>query len=79
MTMYDRIAELTSGLSQLEAEMKATQSQGAKTLIVDGRTITRADMAQMRASRNQIITELNTLKALAVGVEPPLLKGVNLS
>lgn len=78
MTMNDRIAELTSELSQIEAAIKAVQSQEASSITIDGRTIIRPNIMTMRSTRNQILTELNTLKAFAVGVEPPFLKGVNL-
>lgn len=78
MTMTDRIAELTTELAQVRAAKKAVQSQEASTITFDGRTIIRADIKVLRSTENQIIAELNTLKAYAVGKEPPLLKGVTL-
>ena len=78
MTMNDRIAELTAELSQIEAAIKAVQSQEASSITIDGRTIIRPDVLKMRASRNHIITELNILKAFTLDEEPPLFKGANL-
>ena len=78
MTMNDRIAELISELSQVEAAIKAVQSQEASSITIDGRTIIRPNIMAMRSSRNQIIAELNRLKAYALDEEPPLFKGANL-
>ena len=78
MTMNDRIAELTSELSQVEAAIKAVQSQEASSITIDGRTIIRPNILHLRSSRNHIITELNILKAYVLEVEPPLFKGANL-
>ena len=78
MTMNDRIAELTSELAQVEAAIKAVQSQESSSVTIDGRTIIRVNVLTLRTSRNLIINELNTLKAYALDVEPPLFKGANL-
>ena len=78
MTMRDRIDELTAELAQIEAAIKAVQSQESSSITIDGRTIIRANIRELRASRNHIIMELNILKAYAVGAEPPLFKGANL-
>ena len=78
MTMNDRIAELTSELAQVEAAIKAVQGQESSSVTIDGRTIIRVNVLTLRTSRNLIINELNTLKAYALDVEPPLFKGANL-
>lgn len=78
MTMNDRIAELTSELAQIEAAIKAVQSQESSSVTIDGRTIIRANIKVLRASRNQIIMELNILKAYDVDEDPPLFKGANI-
>lgn len=78
MTMNDRILQLTSELSQIEAAIQAVQSQESSSITIDGRTIIRPNVLTMRASRNQIIAELNRLKAYALDEEPPLFKGANI-
>lgn len=78
MTMQDRIDVLTTQLAQVDAAMQSVQSEEASTVIIDGRTIIRTNIKALRATRNQIIIELNTLKAYLLDEDPPLFKGANI-